>query len=127
MVPRRMRAYTAIAAALVAAAIVGIGGPSRSARAQTAAEVDILGNLYIPADITIPTGTVVTWVNQENQDGGTGALHTVVNLADMTPITPNPLNPGDSFSFEYDTPGVYHYYCTLHIYMLGSITVQQPA
>jgi plastocyanin len=123
MVPPRLRAAT-IAAAVVAAALASSGRLPSSARAQTVVEVDILGNQYLPADITIPAGTVVTWVNQENQDGGTGALHTVVSLPDMTPLTPAPLNPGDSASFEYDTPGVYRYYCTLHVYMLGSITVQ---
>ena len=116
------------AAALLAAAafvfpLLGTG-QQQAARAQLMAEVDMHGTQFTPSDITITAGTVVTFVNEEDQPGGTGAVHNVINLADGTSIVPGMLSPGDSLSVEFDDPGVISYYCSIHPTMVGSITVQ---
>ncbi len=112
-----------VAAAAFVFPLLGTG-QHQAARAQAVAEVDMLGTQFIPQDITITAGTVVTFVNEEDQPGGTGAVHNVINLADGTSIVPGLLSPGDSFSVEFDDPGVVSYYCSIHPTMVGSITVQ---
>ena len=116
------------AAALLAAAafvfpLLGTGR-HRSARAQAGAEVDMLGTHFIPQDITITAGTVVTFVNTEDQPGGSGAVHYVNNAADGSLIVPGLLSPGDSSSVEFDNPGIISYNCSIHPGMVGTITVQ---
>ncbi len=34
------------------------------------------------------------------------------------------LSPGDSFSFTFDRPGTYTYFCSIHPNMKGTIVVQ---
>lgn len=119
---RTATAAAALGAVALALTLVG-GGPAQPARAQTVAEIDMLGDQFVAHDTTISTGTVVVWVNAENQAGGSGAVHTLV-ADDGSPIAPGILSPGDTFSLEYDTPGVYHYLCTLHASMDGTIVVQ---
>jgi plastocyanin len=33
------------------------------------------------------------------------------------------IDPSDTFSFEFDTPGVYTYHCTSHPWMQATVTV----
>ena len=95
--------------------------------------IDIVNFAYNPADITVPVGTTVTWINQD--DVG----HTVT---EGDPNSPKPANlrvfdssgealtgrvaligPGQSWSYTFTTPGTYEYYCIVHPYMVGQITV----
>jgi len=69
-------------------------------------------------------GTVVTFVNTEDQPGGSGAAHFVTNAADGSLIVPGLLSPGDSSSVEFDNPGIISYNCSIHPGMVGTITVQ---
>jgi nitrite reductase (NO-forming) len=88
---------------------------------------------YDPADLTVPVGTTVTWVNQDSVG------HTVT---EGNPSSPKPANlrvfdssgealtgkvaligPGQSWNFTFTTSGTYEYYCIVHPYMLGQITV----
>jgi plastocyanin len=39
-------------------------------------------------------------------------------------IVPGLLSPGDSFSVEFDNPGIISYNCSIHPGMVGTITVQ---
>jgi len=37
------------------------------------------------------------------------------------------LQPGESFSFTFDTPGTFPYFCHIHPFMMGSVTVSGGA
>ena len=83
--------------------------PSPTAAAAASgdgAEVLMLDDRYDPADLTIPAGTIVTWVNKGTH------WHTVANL-DLR-FTSGKIFPGESFSFLFETPGVYKVYCQHH-------------
>jgi plastocyanin len=76
---------------------------------------DALGWGFDAQDISISAGQTVTWTN-------TGAqMHTVT--ADDTSFDSGLIDPGNTFSFEFDTPGVYTYHCSPHPWMKASITV----
>ena len=88
-----------------------------SATSGEGAEVAMLDDRYQPADLTIPAGATVTWVNK-------GAhWHTVANL-DLR-FTSGKVFPGESFAYTFATPGVYKVYCQHHSMagMNGTITV----
>ena len=70
---------------------------------------------YDPAVIRIKAGTPVTWTN------GDAVAHTVT--ADEGAFDSGFLNPGQSWSFTFETPGTYTYYCTPHPWMKGSVIV----
>lgn len=70
------------------------------------ATVTIANFSFGPGTLTVKAGTTVTWRNNED------APHTVT--ADDGSFGSNTLGQGDTFSFTFDTPGTYDYYCQFH-------------
>jgi len=66
--------------------------------------------------LTVPVGTTVTWVNQD-QDA-----HTVT--ADDGRFTSTGLDHGEEFSYRFTAPGTYAYHCALHPHMTARIVVK---
>ena len=89
---------------------------------ETAAEVEIIMQnfAYQPAEITIPVGTTVTWVNNDS------VVHNVISGTRGNPTgliqSPDILG-GETFSFTFEEPGTYEYYCSYHSGMSATITV----
>ena len=76
---------------------------------------DVMTWRYEPASLTVSVGSTVTWVNQ-----GTTAV-TVTSpdgLFDSDSIGPN-----GSFSYTFDTPGTFRYFCVPYPHMKGEIVV----
>jgi plastocyanin len=71
---------------------------------------------FHPAVLTVPAGTTVTWTNREAE------LHTVTSTTKL--FASSGLDSGDTFSFQFMTPGTYEYYCALHPHMTGTIIVK---
>lgn len=95
--------------------------PSQSAPPQTipAETVVNIDNFSFHADVvTVMRGATVTWTNRDD------IPHTVT--ADGIPLSfrSHPLDTGDRFSMRFDRPGTYHYFCSLHPKMRGTVIVQ---
>ena len=81
----------------------------------TARAVSIGDNFFEPAAATIDPGDSVTWTNN-------GAVpHTVT--AENGLFDSGVLDPGESYTVDFDGQGTLAYYCTLHPEMRGSLTV----
>ena len=93
-----------------------------AAPVQTAAiepnTVTIDNFAFGPAAITVAPGTKVTWTNRDDEP------HTVVNADDAKLFKSGALDTGDSFSFTFDKPGTYRYFCSIHPHMTGTIVVK---
>lgn len=72
-------------------------------------------NAFNPANFTITAGRTVTWVNKDTTP------HTVTSETGL--FDSGNMNPGQSWSHQFNQAGVYKYYCTLHTSMKGTITV----
>ena len=70
---------------------------------------------YQMANIQVRAGTTVTWTNQDN------VPHSVTFKNGMKDS--GLLSQGQSFSYTFNTPGTYQYYCTVHPYMVATVTV----
>jgi plastocyanin len=79
-------------------------------------EVKIDNFSFMPQDITVAPGTTVTWVNQDD------IPHTVASTTDL--FKSKALDTDDKFSFTFDKPGTYEYYCSIHPKMTANIIVQ---
>ena len=76
---------------------------------------------FLPADITVNTGAEVIWSNDDQaahtitsgtpQDGPDGFFDSSLFMA------------GTTFSHVFDVPGDYPYFCLVHPWMVGSVTV----
>ncbi len=100
---------------LLAMALIGV--LSASAAWAEDMQVGIKDHAFTPAELTISTGTKVTWTNHDQDP------HTVVQRGAPSGFHSSALDTNDSYSYTFTTPGTYTYFCTLHPAMVGKITV----
>jgi plastocyanin len=72
--------------------------------------------MFAPASLTVTAGSTVTWTNKDDEP------HTVTSDSGL--FRSGALDTNESFSFKFDKPGTYHYLCSIHPRMLGTIVVQ---
>lgn len=70
---------------------------------------------FVAADIDVPVGTRMTWVNDDP------APHTVT--ADDGAFDSGQLDSGATWSVVLDTPGTFAYHCDIHPTMVGTVRV----
>jgi plastocyanin len=85
---------------------------------QRRSAVTIQDNFFLPAEITIPVGTTVTWNNR----GRVPHTATDAGVWDSGRIP-----PGGSFSAVFAVAGSFDYVCMIHPEMTGRINVQVMA
>jgi plastocyanin len=86
------------------------------AEADAAGRVVIRNFMFAPTALTVKAGSVVSWTNQDNEP------HTVASDAGV--FRSGALDTNDTFTFKFDQPGTYHFLCSIHPYMVGTITVE---
>jgi plastocyanin len=72
--------------------------------------------MFAPVTMTVSVGTTVTWTNLDDEP------HTVVS--DVGLFRSGAMDTNESFSFKFDKPGTYHYTCSIHPRMVGTIVVE---
>jgi plastocyanin len=102
----------ALAVALGAATVLGAGG----ARATSTSQVEIHEFHFTPSDLTVPVGTTVTWMNDDEE------THTITASGGLF-ASPG-LEHAETFARRFDTPGTYGYFCALHPHMTGAVIVR---
>ena len=71
--------------------------------------------------LTVQPGTTVTWTNRD------GATHTATSgvPGSLDGVwDSSALSSGDSFSFTFEQPGEFSYFCRIHPFMTGTVTVE---
>jgi plastocyanin len=113
-------------AGLVAALLIGMGvwgtgqkGSVTSAQEKMSAmEVKIDNFSFGPVTLTVPVGATVTWTNRDD------IPHTVVSTDDPKTFKSKVLDTDEKFSFTFNKPGTYSYFCSIHPKMTGKVIVQ---
>src|SRR5919199_5091029 len=100
------RFHSQCARVLGAALVLCLLVPAGSAFAQDAPSVSIEGFAFNPGELHVAPGQTVVWTNNGE------FAHTVT--ADDGSFDSSLLDPGAQFIMEFDTPGVYAYYCQPH-------------
>jgi plastocyanin len=83
---------------------------------EMAATVKIDNFSFSPATLEIKAGTKVTWTNADD------IPHTVVSNDKV--FKSKALDTDEKFSFTFDKPGTYPYFCSLHPKMTAKVVVQ---
>ena len=118
-------AAAAKAAAEAEAAAMAAAGPEthivETAMGSGAPGCETSNACYLPQDITINAGDTVKWDNVDTAahtvtggspaDGPSGAFDSSLLMAGMP------------YSFTFDDAGYYDYFCMVHPWMVGSVTV----
>ncbi len=104
--------------ALIAAALPGITAAQDDQPAVNIIEpspTDIMAWGYDNPNLSDTQGQTVIWINIGAQQ------HTVT--ADDASLDSGMVDPGNTFSVEFDNPGIFTYHCTPHPWMTATITV----
>jgi plastocyanin len=79
---------------------------------------------FVPEEITVPAGTTVTWTNDDS------TIHTVVeggpsgsSTGGAPTFDSSIVAPGATWENTFDAAGEFDYYCNLHPFMTGKVTV----
>ena len=77
---------------------------------------------YIPLNLETSPGTTVVWINDDT------VLHTVQSIDEQGNIiglfNSAALATGERFAYSFDEEGTFHYYCSLHPWRVGQVTVR---
>lgn len=84
--------------------------------------IDIANFAFEPAELVVAPGTEVVFTNSDS------APHTVTAGTDAEPLPEafdsGLLQQGDTFSFVFDEPGEFAYFCDRHPPMTGTVLVE---
>ncbi|WP_051335728.1 cupredoxin domain-containing protein [Methylocapsa acidiphila] len=110
---RRARGWRESGVALLSAACLATLSASPLAAAE--AEVNIDNFAFAPAELTVKVGATVTFRNRDD------IPHSVVSSNQS--FHSSALDTDETFSFAFEKPGTYEYFCGLHPKMTGKIIV----
>ncbi len=106
-------AKTAVLSALMAGATPAFAG---GVAAAEPARVIVKEFMFEPMSLQVRAGTTVIWSNLDDEP------HTVVS--DTGVFRSGAIDTGDTYSFKFDKPGTYHFTCSIHPRMVGTIVVE---
>ena len=98
--------------------VVEVGGSSISEPAP----------YYLPAEITIPVGDIIRWINDSGTHNVNGTFFTFPDNPEEF-YSGEPDNSTWSYSYQFNTPGVYNYHCDTEGHaatQMGMVTVLGP-
>ena len=107
------------AVVMVAMLLLLAGSPNVTANTQQAsapAEVKVDNFSFGPGTLTVAVGTTVTWTNRDD------IPHTVVSTDGV--FKSKVLDTDEKFSFTFNKPGAFPYFCSIHPKMTGKVVVQ---
>ena len=120
--PKRALALVALfAAALVAGACGGGGNDAYGERGAievsgSSVTVELTDIQFRPQGIRVKPGATVTWVNNDP------IIHNVRQIESVF-LSPDVVQPGDTFAYTFDTPGTYRYQCTIHHPSMNGVVI----
>jgi plastocyanin len=100
---------------LSAAQSPAVTPPTRAVNVE-GPQVTIDNFTFNPSTLTVPSGTTVTWTNQDDM------VHTVTEAKRL--FSSQGLETGDTYSHTFTAPGTYTYFCSLHPRMTATVIVK---
>ena len=101
---------------LAAQLFVALGPLGVTSAAPPGSQFTIKDFMFAPASLTVKAGTTVTWLNEDEEP------HTVVSASGL--FRSKAIDTKESFTYTFDKPGEYHFICTIHPQMTGTVIVQ---
>ncbi|NCN86349.1 hypothetical protein GW932_00805 [archaeon] len=79
-------------------------------------KINIINFAFIPTNLEIKVGESILWENKDS------SKHTVTSTIGNE-LDSSELLKGETYFHKFDKVGTYEYYCSIHPYMKGKITV----
>lgn len=99
---------------LVVLALMGVKAVVRADQTLPA-QIVMKDFKFTPMSLTVKPGTTVLWANKDDEP------HTVVSDG---LFRSGAIDTNATFSFRFDRPGTYHFICSIHPQMVGSVLVR---
>ena len=109
------RGYAALALSLAVLASLPSDVLAADSQVTVVQPSDTMSLRYDPSSLTVTVGTTVTWVNNSSTSI---TVTSPDGLFDSESVA-----TGGSFSYTFDTPGTFRYFCVPYPHMKGVITV----
>jgi plastocyanin len=110
------RGYRALAVFGMAALGWGATGTPVQADSPSTPQILIKDFMFTPMLLTVKAGSTVIWANKDDEP------HTVVS--DTGLFRSGAVDTDETFAFKFAKPGTYHFTCSIHPRMVGTIVVQ---
>ncbi|HEY2403882.1 MAG TPA: cupredoxin family copper-binding protein, partial [Steroidobacteraceae bacterium] len=92
-----------------------LAGSGAAVASAAGSQVVIKDFMFTPTSLPVKAGSTVTWLNKDEEPhtvhSDTGLFHSAA------------MDTNDSFSFKFDEAGTYHFTCSIHPRMIGTIVV----
>ena len=112
MILVRLRRFCTVLGVTATIAVCG----ATMAASPDSAQIPIKEFMFLPGSATIKAGSNVTWSNKDDEP------HNLVS--DTGLFRSGAVDTDETFTFKFDKPGTYHYHCSLHTRMVGTIVVE---
>jgi plastocyanin len=112
----QLPAARAVIRVAMVCSLVAFGSSAIAAEPTAATRIEVKDFMFMPTTLTIGVGAKVTWVNKDDEP------HTVVS--DTGAFRSGAIDTDESFSYKFDQPGTYHFTCSIHPRMVGTIVVK---
>jgi plastocyanin len=76
---------------------------------------------YIPLNAVVKVGTLVIWVNDDVVGHTVQSQDEFGNVIGL--FNSDLLTTGQRFAYTFDEEGIYNYFCTIHPWRVGTVTV----
>jgi plastocyanin len=119
--PARLRLAARLAAPLVAAAPVVLAAPPAGALVQW--QVVTARNTFVPSEITVLAGDTLVLTNVDLERHDVTALDTIGGNPMFRSATIGPGQQAQVVGVANLAPSVYPFYCSVHEWMTGNLTV----
>jgi plastocyanin len=113
--PRGLHGLLLTATGIAALWCAAATSPALAASAAEPTIVMARDFMFAPLSLSVTAGSTVTWTNKDDEP------HTVVSDSGL--FRSAAMDTNESFSFRFDKPGTYHYACSIHPRMVGTIVV----
>ena len=96
---------------------------------EGAAWDESISERFDPSELLVPIGAEVTWTNHDDLThtvtSGYEAGYGLFEFIQDDVFNSGHLEEGDTFSFQFNTPGRFGYFCVPHPWMSGVIIVEE--
>ena len=110
----------ALPPAVLAVALLGLGGAAGAASPARTATVRLQNTAVAPSTVTIARGGRVTW---RFLDGPNDEAHNVTSEGRLR-FASSPDRKTGTYTVRFTRPGTYAYMCTIHFNMRGRVVVR---
>ena len=111
-----LRAARAGLGVVMVGLLLAYGPCAMAAETKAGTQIEVKDFTFMPTTLTVAVGDKVTWVNKDEEP------HTVVS--DTGAFRSGAIDTDGSFSYKFDQPGTYHFTCSIHPRMVGTIVVK---